>query len=58
MVDCWENGWPQLKARFPHLRRWLINVDNGSDNHSRGTQLMARLMALAQRKQLTIQWAF
>ncbi|MEM9121663.1 MAG: hypothetical protein AAGD09_27905 [Cyanobacteria bacterium P01_F01_bin.56] len=34
IVDCWENEWPQLKARCPHhLRRWLINADNGPFSH-------------------------
>ncbi len=35
-----------------------MNADNGPENHSRRTQLMARLVALAQREQLTIQLVY
>lgn len=58
IVDCLENWWQQVKARFPHIRRWVINADNGPENHSRRTQFMARLVALAQREQPTIQLAY
>jgi hypothetical protein len=58
IVDCLEDWWQQVKARFPHIRRWVINADNGPENHSRRTQFMARLVALAQREQLTIQLAY
>ena len=58
IVDCLENWWQQVKARFSHIRRWVINADNGPENHSRRTQFMARLVALAQQEQLTIQLAY
>ena len=58
IVDRLEDWWQQVKTRFPHIHRWLINADNGPENHSRRTQFMARLVALAQREQITIQLAY
>ena len=58
IVDGLEDWWQQVKARFPHIHRWVINVDNGPEHHSRRTQFMARLVTLAQREQITIQLAY
>ena len=58
IVNCLEAWWQQVKAHFSHIHRWLINADNGPENHSRRTQFMARLVALAQREQITIQLAY
>ena len=40
IVDCLEDWWQQVKAQFPQIHRWVINVDNGPENHSRRTQFM------------------
>ena len=58
IVDRLEDWWKQVKAQFPHIRRWVINADNGPENHSRRTQFMARLVDFAQRAQITIQLAY
>ncbi len=58
IVDRLEDWWQQVKAQFPHIRRWVINADNGPENSSRRTQFMHRLVALAQREQITIQLAY
>ena len=58
IVDRLEDGWQQVKAQFPHIRRWVINADNGPENSSRRTPFMHRLVALAQREQITIQLAY
>ena len=58
IVDRLEDWWQQVKAEFPQIRRWVINADNGPENSSRRTQFMQRLVALAQREQLTIQLAY
>lgn len=58
IVDQLEAWWQQVKARFPHIHRWVINADNGPENHSRRTQFIARLVALAQQEQITIQLAY
>lgn len=58
IVDRLEDWWQQVKAQFPHVRRWVINADNGPENSSRRTQFMHRLVVLAQREQITIQLAY
>jgi hypothetical protein len=58
IVDQLEAWWQQVKAHFPQIRRWVINADNGPENHSRRTQFMQRLVALAHREHLTIQLAY
>lgn len=58
IVDRLEDWWQQVRHRFPHIHRWVINADNGPENHSRRTQFMARLVDLAQRAQITIQLAY
>ena len=58
IVDRLEDGWWLVKAQFPHIHRWVINADNGPENHSRCTPFMARLGDLAQREQITIQLAY
>ena len=58
IVDCLEQWWQRIKTRFPQIRRWVINADNGPENHSRRTQFMHRLVSLAQREQITIQLAY
>jgi hypothetical protein len=58
IVDRLEDWWQQVKAQFPQIRRWVINADNGPENSSRRTQFIHRLVALAQREQITIQLAY
>lgn len=58
IVDRLEDWWQLVKAQFPHIHRWVINVDNGPENHSRRTQFMARLVDLAQQEQISIQLAY
>lgn len=43
MVDCLEDLWPMIKARFnPHTI--AINADNGPENNSHRSQFMKRLV--------------
>lgn len=58
IVDRLEAWWQQVRHRFPQIHRWVINLDNGPENHSRRTQFIARLVDLAQRAQITIQLAY
>ena len=58
MVDCLETFWQTVGSHFPKVTTLLINLDNGPETHSRGTQLMNRLTALADQQQLTIQLAY
>ena len=57
IVDCLEDFWAQVSARFPQVDTLLLNADNGPENHSRRTQFMARLTQFADQSQLTVQLA-
>ena len=35
IVDRLEDWWQLVKDQFPHIHRWVINADNGPENHSR-----------------------
>ena len=47
-----------MKHRFTHIRKIVINQDNGPENHSRRTQFMYRILEFAHKFQLTIQLAY
>jgi transposase len=57
-VDCLEDCWSQLQARFPQVKTLLVNLDNGPENHSRRTQFMRRLTDFADACQLSIELAY
>ncbi len=56
--DCLQDFWAAQRTRFPQVTTWLINQDNGPQNHSRSTQFMHRLTAFADQEQLTLQLAY
>jgi transposase len=58
MVDCLHTLWLSIHHRFPLVTTLLLNLDNGPENHSRRTQFMARLTALADEFGLTLQLAY
>lgn len=58
MVDCLETFWQQNKWRFPQVKSWLINQDNGPENHSRRTQFMNRIIQLADETKIAIDLAY
>ena len=58
IVDRLEDWWVYVKKRFTHIRKIVINQDNGPENHSRRTQFMYRILAFAHKFQLTIQLAY
>ncbi len=58
IVDCVCDFWLTVRASFPQVKTLLLNLDNGPENHSRRTQFMARLTALADEFGLTIQLAY
>jgi hypothetical protein len=58
IVDMIEQWWETVKDRFAHIRKLVINQDNGPENHSRRTQFMHRILAFAQQTQLTLQLAY
>ena len=44
IVDRLEDWWVYVKKRFTHIRKIVINQDNGPENHSRRTQFMYRIL--------------
>lgn len=58
IVDLLEDWWLRVKDRFSHIRKIVINQDNGPENNSRRTQFMFRILEFAQKFQLTIQLAY
>ncbi len=58
IVDCIEAVWVMIADRFPLVQTLVINQDNGPECHSRRTQFMYRITALADKLQLSIQLAY
>jgi Rhodopirellula transposase DDE domain len=58
LVDVLELWWQSVRERFEHVRRLVINLDNGPENHSHRTQFLNRLVTFAQTSQLAIQLAY
>jgi hypothetical protein len=52
IVDLIEQWWEQVKDQFSHIRKLVINQDNGPENHSRRTQFMHRIVAFAHQAHL------
>jgi Rhodopirellula transposase DDE domain len=54
IVDRLAQWWQLNRQQHPKVRRWLLDLDNGPENHSRRTQFIYRLVRLAQAAQVTI----
>jgi hypothetical protein len=51
----WGEG---VHDRLAHMTTWVINLDNGPENHSRRTQCMHRMVAFAHQTGLTVRLAY
>jgi hypothetical protein len=58
IVDRLEDWWGARRARFPHVTRLVLNLDNGPENHSRRTQFLKRMVAFAREHRLDIELAY
>lgn len=58
LVDLLEEWWSEVKTRFCKIEKWLINADNGPENHSRRTQFMKRLVDCAKQENISIQLGY
>jgi len=58
LVDVLEQWWESVRERFEHVRTLVINLDNGPENQSHRTQFLKRLLAFAQKSELTIKLAY
>ncbi len=58
LVDLLESWWQEVKDRFESITKWVINADNGPENHSRRTQFMHRLVNWVNTEHIPIQLAY
>jgi Rhodopirellula transposase DDE domain len=58
IVDRLAQWWQANQPRYPKVRRWLVDLDNGPENHSRRSQFIYRLVLLAQATGMTIVLAY
>jgi len=58
MVDRLDEWWQVNQSRHPRVRKLLLDLDNGPENHSRRTQFIYRLVLWAQATQLTIELVY
>jgi hypothetical protein len=58
LVDRITQWWDEVKSRCVHIKTLVINLDNGSENHSQRTQFMQRLVAFVDQTGLTVQLAY
>jgi Rhodopirellula transposase DDE domain len=54
IVDRLAQWWQANQPRYPEVRTWLVDLDNGPENHSRRSQFIYRLVLLAQATGVTI----
>ncbi len=55
IADCLNDFWQEQKERFAHIKKILINLDNGPENHSRRTQFMKRMVDFADETGIEIE---
>jgi hypothetical protein len=58
MVDRLDEWWQAKGPRHPKVRKLLLDLDNGPENHSRRSQFIYRLVLWAQARQLTIELVY
>jgi hypothetical protein len=58
IVDLLEDWWRETKNRFPHIKRLVINQDNGPENNSHRTQFMKRMVDFADNWRLDVELAY
>lgn len=58
IVDRLDQWWQANRQRYPNVRKLLLDLDNGPENHSRRSQFIYRLVLWAQATQLTIELVY
>jgi len=57
-VDCLKDLWHNIKHRFPLVKSFALNADNGPDCNSHRTQFMSRLVDFSQESGMNINLAY
>ncbi len=58
LVDRLDQWWQGNRERYPQIRKVLLDLDNGPENHSRRSQFIYRLVQWAQATQLTVELVY
>jgi hypothetical protein len=58
IVDRLDQWWQANRLRYPKIRKLLLDLDNGPENHSRRSQFIYRLVLWAQATQLTLELVY
>jgi transposase len=58
IVDRLEPWWQEVRLRFLGVKKLVINLDNGPENHSRRTQFLKRIVEFARKSGLEVQLAY
>jgi hypothetical protein len=58
IVDRLDQWWQGNRERYPRIRKLLLDLDNGPENHSRRSQFIYRLVHWAQATQLTVELVY
>jgi Rhodopirellula transposase DDE domain len=58
IVDRLDQWWQANQPRYPKIRKLLLDLDNGPENHSRRSQFIYRLVLRAQATQLTLELVY
>lgn len=58
IVDRLEDWWEFNRVRFPKVKKLVLNLDNGPENHSRRTQFLKRLVEFARAARLDVDLAY
>ena len=56
--DRLDQWWQGNRGRYPRIRKLLLDLDNGPENHSRRSQFIYRLVHWAQATQLTVELVY
>jgi hypothetical protein len=57
LADCLTQWWASVRERFRHLNTLVSNLDNGSENHSRHTPFMQRMVDVVRHYRLYVRLA-
>ena len=58
IVDRLDQWWQVNQPRYPKVRKLLLDLDNGPENHSRRSQFIYRLVLWAQATQLALELVY
>lgn len=58
IVDGLPQGWDANKIRYPPIKQWVINLDNGPHHASHRTQFIKRMVEVADKNNLEIVLAY